>query len=295
MKIKTKRPPQALAATYFMSAVFITLFLTMVAQQSLATPFNALPLKVLIDPGHGGSDNGAAHNNLMEKDITLAVSQKLNDLLLADHRFIPSMSRHTDEFIGLDERKILAEKSHVDVFLSIHVNSSPIATAGGTEIYFENQNPSDEESLFLANRENSSKSSLPKTSSTETAENKGSVGAVDKAADKATSNLDAPSDLPNILNDMNRSTHMTMSSVLAQKILERFQSRLETKTRAIRQAPFRVLSVSMAASLVELGFITNRLEAAKLKDPKRQKKMADAIYQGLIAYKEKLDKIGPQP
>ncbi len=226
-------------------------------------------LKVLIDPGHGGEDQGATHNNVKEKTVTLAVAKLLFEDLKMDSKFQPLLTRTADQFVALDDRTKKAEDSHADVFISIHANSSPATSAKGTEIYFESQNPTDEESFFLANRENNVKA--------------------------GPSEEPSKSDLKNILTDLNHSNHMTMSSVLSQNLLEALQKNLQIKTRAIRQAPFRVLGVTMPATLIELGFLSNSKEAQWLTSHATQKNIVTAIHKGLIVYKEKLDKLNAKP
>jgi len=223
---------------------------------------------VMIDPGHGGEDEGAAQNGVKEKDLTLKVSLELKKLLQKDPKFEVLLTRDRDQFVALADRPVKAAKAKADVFVSIHANSSTVSSAKGTEIYFENQIPTDEDSLLIANRENNMKDE----GQTKTASNKNS-------------------DLTNILTDLAHNEHMVLSEQLSQHLLESFQKEFNIKTRAIRQAPFRVLSVNIPATLIELGFITNPTEAKWLAEAASQKKMAKAIYNGLKAFKEKLDKV----
>jgi len=221
----------------------------------------------MIDPGHGGDDHGAQLDTIQEKNIALSVGLELYQLLLKDKRFVPLLTRDKDEFIVLANRPEKAIKEKADVFVSIHANSSPISTARGTEFYFENQVATDEETQLLANRENNVK------------------------ALKGTLTPDQKTDLENIMTDLNHHEHMIMSQQLSQLLLESFQGHLKIKTRAIRQAPFHVLSVPMPSTLIELGFVSNPEEARWLATSEIQKKMARAIYAGLKRFKEKLDKV----
>lgn len=224
------------------------------------------PVRVMIDAGHGGEDEGASQNGVKEKDVTLKVALELNRLLKKDARFEPSLTRDRDETLSLGDRTDKAVRMKADVFVSIHANSSPVASAKGTEIYFENQIPTDEESQLLANRENNLAASPKDTK-------------------------EKNSDLANILTDLAHNEHMVLSEQLSQELLTSFQREFNIKTRAIRQAPFRVLAPNIPATLIELGFISNTAEAKWLAQPDQQKKMAKAIYKGLKAFKEKLDKV----
>lgn len=103
---------------------------------------------ILIDAGHGGVDPGAVgKNNSLEKDITLAVSKRLRVLVQqAGGKAI--MVREEDVDLGtaqgllkrkredLAQRIQLAKDQQVDVYLSIHVNSSPIEKLTGPQVFY---------------------------------------------------------------------------------------------------------------------------------------------------------------
>ena len=118
------------------------------------TLLKATPLTVIIDAGHGGIDNGATKNGHQEAEINLQVSRHLTDLLKKDRRFKVHMTRTDNRTLSLAERASLADKRSADVFLSIHVNSNPDSRARGAEFYFQNQLPPDEQSMYLAHKEN---------------------------------------------------------------------------------------------------------------------------------------------
>src|ERR1035437_6847281 len=120
----------------------------------LPLPTFAASLTVMIDPGHGGRDHGAVKNGVFESNITLNVSRQLRDLLKKDRRFQVLLSRDEDTSVSLYRRAVLAKTKKADIFLSIHVNSSPDLRAKGVEFYFQNQLAPDQESMFLAHQEN---------------------------------------------------------------------------------------------------------------------------------------------
>src|SRR4051812_19193779 len=82
------------------------------------------PIHILIDPGHGGSDDGAIRGKVREATIALKVSQKLAGYLKNDPRFDVSMTRETDEAVPLPERTKIAALENVDLYLSVHANAS---------------------------------------------------------------------------------------------------------------------------------------------------------------------------
>ncbi len=90
---------------------------------------------IVIDPGHGGMDPGAiSPSGVMEKDVVLAISLKL-EKLLHDAGALPIMTRYRDEFIPLRERAEFANRARADIFISIHANSVARDIPEGTETY----------------------------------------------------------------------------------------------------------------------------------------------------------------
>ena len=92
---------------------------------------------VVLDPGHGGSDGGAAANGLVEKNLTLKIAQYCKEELEKYSGVTVYMTRSTDVAVGLEERVQKAKSWGADVFVSIHMNSaSPAAT--GAEVWYPN-------------------------------------------------------------------------------------------------------------------------------------------------------------
>jgi N-acetylmuramoyl-L-alanine amidase len=194
----------------------------------------------------------------------LKVSQYLRQLLQRDSRFQASLTRETDKFLSLEQRADLANKSKVDLFLSIHVNSSQDTEVHGKEIYFQNQLPPDEEALYLASREN---------------------GVTKKQSDYGKGDVAA------IVEDLERNNRLRLSGRLSEELYRNWAGDRWQRHSSIRQAPFYVISnVNMPSALVEIGYLTNPAEAAKLGDPAYLHKVADGIYQAIISYKEFVDK-----
>lgn len=215
--------------------------------------------KIFLDPGHGGSDFGTGYEGILEKDIVLRFS-KLVALELKKIGVEVTFSRTKDVFLPLDIRSELAKRWGADLFISIHVNSSPSASVHGTETYILNADATDAEARKLALEENSV------------------AGAM------------APSKgvLKDILWDMEQTTYLQSSAHLAaflQKSAVRSQSDL--LDRGVRQAPFFVLSrAAMPAVLVELGYLSNRNDRRLLTNKKFQENLAKALASGVKMYKD---------
>jgi len=92
-------------------------------------------MRIVIDPGHGGSDPGAiGPAGTREKDITLAVSSRLAALMVGGgHEII--LTRNGDTFVSLAARASLANSRKADAFISIHCNAAVSRQAHGFEAW----------------------------------------------------------------------------------------------------------------------------------------------------------------
>jgi N-acetylmuramoyl-L-alanine amidase len=96
-------------------------------------------VRIVLDAGHGGTDSGAVGNGLREKDLTLNIVKKIDDML-KDYEGVEIIyTRTNDRFIELSERAAIANRAKADFFLSVHINAG-----GGTgfESYIFNGNVS---------------------------------------------------------------------------------------------------------------------------------------------------------
>ena len=267
--------PSFLILSSLICGPFATTFSTDIA-------WGRAPIRVTIDPGHGGDDDGtvrkAPKGVIKEKEITLKIAQELERILEKDRNFKPFMTRTSDVFVSLEGRSQKALENKADVFVSIHVNSSPAEKARGAEFYFQNQVPTDEESLLVANRENAARSTKAQSRP------QGQPSATPAQVG------DSSLDVAMIVGDLAHSDHMVLSEQLSTVMLEAFQAEQKVKTRVIRQAPFHVLAVNAPSTLIEVGFLTNDKDFSWLTQADTPKSMAKTIYKGLKKFKEKLDK-----
>ncbi|MDQ2907773.1 MAG: N-acetylmuramoyl-L-alanine amidase [Candidatus Eremiobacteraeota bacterium] len=100
---------------------------------------------IVIDPGHGGSDVGALHNGLVEKDLNLDMSRRLRDLLVA-RGWIVKMTRDSDVDVyqpndsardELQARDDIANNVQARLFISVHSNAFPNSgSVSGTTTYY---------------------------------------------------------------------------------------------------------------------------------------------------------------
>lgn len=112
---------------------------------------------ILIDPGHGGEDNGASSLDgiHLEKDATLPTAMKIKEIL-EDKGATVHITRSSDTWVDLSDRVDQSNTLKVDAFLSIHYDASPDSTwYGSTTYYFH------EGDYNLANYVNQELSNLP--------------------------------------------------------------------------------------------------------------------------------------
>jgi N-acetylmuramoyl-L-alanine amidase len=232
------------------------------------------PLVLLLDAGHGGKDRGAVHNQLEECDIVLNIALKLEQRLRHNPHFKVVMTRKTDRFVPLPTRAAMARNVHADVLLSLHLNSSTEKKAKGAEFYFQNQLPPDEDSMFLAARENLEDQSEM---------------SIDESLHEV---QDIPPDkeVRLILDDLVRNERVRTSSELVKALISEWRGQKKSLAYSVKQAPFHVISeVNMPSALVEIGFLTNAEEAERLGSGPYQDEVAQGIYRGLVNFKDFID------
>lgn len=217
---------------------------------------------VVIDPGHGGQDNGATGpGGIEEKDITLALAKRLARTLRKRPGLRVLLTRQHDVFVPLGERTAFANKSKADIFISIHVNSAPKKEVGGIETFFLSVKATDDDAGRLAAMENGVKAP-PGTSA-------------------------SGDDLRDILSDLTQSLAHHESGALAEAVQTSLVAGTARESRGVKQAPFAVLSGAvMPAALVEVGFISNSFEAGQIASDEDQLKTADSIADGIDGFRK---------
>ncbi len=217
---------------------------------------------IVIDPGHGGLEVGAkGPGGTLEKDVVLSISLKLKNIIERQLAIRVVLTRDKDTDISLENRAALANNNRADLFLSIHANGSYRQKAHGSETYFLSLKATDEEARRLAYLENSSPDFEKKIEE------------------------ESQDQIMMILWDMAQAAFLKQSSQLAEFIQKELNSLLGTTDRGIKQAPFKVLTgVACPAVLVEVAFISNPEEEAKLRDETFQENVALALFRGLLNY-----------
>jgi N-acetylmuramoyl-L-alanine amidase len=229
---------------------------------SLARQLGLGVSRIVIDPGHGGHDPGAMVPGLREADLTLDVALRLEKLLQKEPGVEVVLTRRSDVYVPLEERTAIANREDADLFLSIHANASRNTAARGVETYFLSF-ASSPDAEAVAARENSSSGS-------------------------------AMRNLPDIIKAIALNTKLDESRDLAATVQEALVTRLRRSNQQLRnlgvkKAPFVVLiGANMPSVLAEMAFLTNRQEAQLLKTVAYKQRIAEALLEAVLKYRQSL-------
>lgn len=219
-------------------------------------PADARPL-VMLDPGHGGLDNGTtAPGGETEKSIVLDFALELREKLEKSGKYRVAMTRSDDRFVPLGERVRLARAQGAALFISIHADALPHRdnATRGAAVYTLSENASDAEAAHLAEAEN--KADL--------------IAGVDLSSE--------PDDLAGILIDLAQRETKTFSQQFARTLVGELKSAARMHKKPIKSAGFRVLKAPDVPSvLVELGYVTSRADLKLLTSDAWRAKATDSV------------------
>jgi N-acetylmuramoyl-L-alanine amidase len=211
---------------------------------------------IMIDPGHGGIDPGAAaSSSVVEKDLVLSFAQLLKKKLEAEGRYRVLMTRERDVFVSLGDRVRAARAARADLFISIHADSiSGGQDVRGLTVYTGSERASDADSARLADREN-----------------KADAVAGVEAADGADQVLD-------ILQELTLRETRTFSHNFALRLVGELDPVARLNKNPRREAGFKVLRAHDVPSvLLELGYLSSRQDLDLLMSDQWRGKMVSAM------------------
>ena len=223
---------------------------------------------VVLDAGHGGKDSGNRGNQYYEKHIALTVTLKIGAIL----KKIPDINiiytRKNDVFVPLNKRADIANSAKADLFVSIHCDAhTSNAYGAGTFVLGLHEN---DRNFRIAQKENS-------------------VIFLEEDYEKNYDGFDPNNPESVISLVLMQETYLDQSIQAANTIQQSFVRNLKRKNRTVKQAGFLVLrNTYMPSVLVELGFLTNKIEGAYLNSKKGQNEMSEAIAKAIVSYKNLL-------
>jgi N-acetylmuramoyl-L-alanine amidase len=218
---------------------------------------------IVIDPGHGGDDTGAMKHGTVEKDVVLAFAKVLRDKIEKTGRYKVLMTRDTDVFVPLDDRRAFGEKHQAALFIAVHADYAKTAARGAT-IYSLREN--------VAN-------SLKRSAKGDVSEHV--LSDTELAAVKSASSDKNVAAVRNILADLaGREVETTQerTSIFSRSVIEHMGETTNLRAKPDQQAAFRVLKTAQFPSvLIELAYVTNKEDAQLLKSDAWRGKVADSI------------------
>ena len=217
---------------------------------------------IVLDPGHGGVDNGAtAPDGVHEKNITLTFALQLRQLLVATGLFDVALTRDDDTYLTLNERVNIARQNKADLFISLHADTFAQADIRGASIYTRDERATDILDKILAD-----------------GENRADIVAGYVQADAKPAVVD-------LLVDLMRRQVRQQAYEAASAIVAAMQPSVALRRFPVRQADFFVLQApDIPSMLIELGFLSNADDITNLESEDWRNKVVDAIVQGVEAY-----------
>ncbi|MFC4173305.1 N-acetylmuramoyl-L-alanine amidase [Microvirga sp. GCM10011540] len=211
---------------------------------------------IVIDPGHGGIDPGAAAvSGVSEKDLVLSFGQLLKKKLEAGGRYRVLMTRDEDVFVSLGDRVRAARNAKADLFISIHADSiSGAQEVRGLTVYTGSERASDAESARLADREN----------------NADAVAGIESGQ--------GADEVLDILQDLTLRETRTFSHSFANGLVGQLDTVARLNKNPRREAGFRVLRAHDVPSvLVELGYLSSKQDLDLIMSDAWRGKMVSAM------------------
>ena len=220
---------------------------------------------VVIDPGHGGVDNGtqAGGGDIMEKNLVLSFGLALRDRIEKSGKYRVVMTRTDDTFIPLGDRVKIARSESAALFVSIHADALPRGEgdAQGATIYTLSDKATDSEAERLADAENKSDA----------------IGGVSLA--------DEPTEVADILIDLVQRETKTFSNRFARVLMGEMKNTVRMHKHPLKSAGFRVLKAPDVPSvLVELGYVSNKGDLEHLVSENWRNRTVGSMAQAIDAF-----------
>jgi N-acetylmuramoyl-L-alanine amidase len=217
---------------------------------------------VVIDPGHGGIDNGtqAAASGVAEKALVLDFALALRDRIEKAGKYRVVMTRTDDTFIPLGERVRIARNNSAALFVSIHADALPRGEgdAQGATIYTLSDRASDAEAERLAEAENKADA----------------IGGVNLTEE--------PTEVADILIDLAQRETKTFSNRFARMLIGEMKSSARMHKQPLKSAGFKVLKAPDVPSvLIELGYVSNKGDLKQLVSENWRTKTVGAVAQAV--------------
>lgn len=247
--------------------------------------------KIVLDAGHGGKDPGARGMISTEKELTLAIVLRLGKILEDSLRDVQVVyTRTTDVYPSLEDRHEMANRAAADLFISVHINSSPGWTERVHDGYRTVGKGKRKRKVAvyrtIRHRETSTNGTqILVLGNIRNNEKQDAIGEYGEGIVEEPGLLNPNDPQTAIIIAQYSQAFLSRSVSLATKIQQEFigQGRGDL---GVKQQSLEVLAGSaMPGVLVECGFINNPQEETYLNSEKGQQDIALAIFRGIKEYK----------
>lgn len=230
-------------------------------QVVLASAVQAAPAPrrvIVVDAGHGGRDPGASGvNGAREKDITLDAALRLRDLLEATGRYHVVLTRDADVFLPLPARLGVAREHGADLFISLHADASDNAATRGASVYTISERGAARGRQMADTQNWTLTAGEPVRSET----------------------------VEDILLDLTQRETTNLSASFAQTLIAELEPVAPLLRNTHREAGFFVLlAPDVPAILLEMGFLTNAEDEARLTDARQRQRLIAAVAEAIDAH-----------
>ena len=218
---------------------------------------------VVIDPGHGGIDNGTQAGGEAEKNLVLGFGLALRDRIEKSGKYRVVMTRADDTFIPLNDRVKIAHNQSAALFVSIHADALPRreGDAQGATIYTLSDKASDAEAERLAEAENKADA----------------IGGVNLTEE--------PTEVADILIDLAQRETRTFSNRFARLLMGEMKNTVRMHKHPLKSAGFRVLKAPDVPSvLIELGYVSNKGDLEHLVSENWRSRTVGSMAQAIDAF-----------
>ena len=228
-------------------------------------PVDAADLRpvVVIDPGHGGIDNGTQASGTMEKELVLGFGLALRDRIEKSGKYRVVMTRTEDTFVPLADRVKVARNQSAALFVSIHADALPRreGDAQGATIYTLSDKASDAEAERLAEAENKADA----------------IGGVNLTEE--------PTEVADILIDLAQRETRTFSNRFARLLMGEMKTTVRMHKHPLKSAGFKVLKAPDVPSvLIELGYVSNKGDLEHLVSENWRNRTVGSMAQAIDAF-----------
>jgi N-acetylmuramoyl-L-alanine amidase len=230
-----------------------------------AAPPDLRPV-VVIDPGHGGIDNGTqagGESEKTEKNLVLVFGLALRDRIEKAGKYRVVMTRTDDTFIPLADRVKVARNASAALFVSIHADALPRreGDAQGATIYTLSDRASDAEAERLAEAENKADA----------------IGGVNLTEE--------PHDVADILIDLAQRETRNFSNRFARLLMGEMKTTVRMHKHPLKSAGFKVLKAPDVPSvLIELGYVSNKGDLEHLVSENWRSRTVGSMAQAIEAF-----------